>query len=153
MDNQLNNSSQEKKDQNQNVDKKQELESNFDNSIPEELLQEIPEPERSKIISVIRHSSASGFVSGFNPLSSKINENHITKLIENADNFDKRDREERQNLRLYYLLIFLISLLFLGFLIIFLKDDRELLYKIIIAIISFIGGFGFGKTQKFFSSD
>jgi hypothetical protein len=39
-------------------------------------------------------------------------------------------------------------LAFLGFLIVFLKEDKELLYKIIIAIISFIGGFEIGRTTN-----
>lgn len=38
--------------------------------------------------------------------------------------------------------------MFVGFLIVFLQSNEDLLIKIVIAIISFIGGFGFGKTTS-----
>lgn len=68
--------------------------------------------------------------------------------IDNSDAQDIRDREERKSDKNYQLILLIIGLVFLAFLVVFLKDDKELLYKIIIAIISFVGGFGLGKLAK-----
>lgn len=123
-----------------------DLSDNNDNIIPEEILESIPIEDRGRVVSIIKQSMFSGVMRRGNPISEKITGEHITKLIDKADNQDLRDREERSSERNYKLIIFIIGLFFLGFLIVFLKDDKELLYKIIIAIISFVGGFGFGKT-------
>jgi hypothetical protein len=119
-----------------------------DDIIPEEVLERIPVEERGKIVSVIKQSMFSSVMRKSNPISEKITSEHITKLIDKSDSHDIRDREERKSQRNYDLVILLIGLAFLGFLIVFLKDDKELLYKIIIAIISFIGGFGLGRTKS-----
>ncbi|MBX2930617.1 MAG: hypothetical protein KF781_01580 [Chitinophagaceae bacterium] len=73
--------------------------------------------------------------------------NIFQPYIEKSDKQDIRDRDERKSQRNHNTLILVIGLAFLGFLIVFLKDDKELLYKIIIAIISFVGGFGIGRTN------
>jgi len=118
----------------------------IDGIIPEELLNAIPEEDRGKIISIMQKTMFSSIVRSSNPLSEKITSDHITSIISNADIQDKRDRDERKGQRNYYLIILIIALVFLGFIIVFLKEEKELLYKIIIAIISFIGGFGIGKS-------
>jgi hypothetical protein len=112
--------------------------------IPEEILDEIPAEDKSKIISI--QTMFSGLMKRTNPLADKITEEHIHKLIDNADKQDLRNLEERKDQRKYNFLIFIISLIFLGFIIVYLKEDKEMLYRIIIAIISFLGGFGFGRT-------
>lgn len=116
--------------------------------IPEEILEAIPAEDRGKVVSIIKQSMFSGVMRRGNPISEKITEEHITKLIEKSDNQDVRDREERKSQRNYNLLLLIIGLVFLGFLIVYLKEDKELLYKIIIAIISFVGGFGIGRTMS-----
>jgi hypothetical protein len=115
--------------------------------IPEEILESIPAENRGKVVSIIKQSIFSGVMRRGNPISEKITEEHISKLIEKSDNQDLRDREERKSQRNYNLIIIIIVLLFLVFLIVYLKEDKELLYKIIIAIISFVGGFGVGRTS------
>lgn len=119
----------------------------IDGIIPKEILESIPVEDRGKFISVFQQSMFSDVMSRSNPISEKITSEHITKLIDNADNQDIRDRAEIRSQRYYNLIIFIIGLIFLGFLIVFLKDDKDLLYKIIIAIISFVGGFGIGRTK------
>jgi hypothetical protein len=115
--------------------------------IPEEILKSIPAENRGKVVSIIKQSIFSGVMRRGNPISEKITEEHISKLIEKSDNQDLRDREERKSQRNYNLILIIIGLFFLGFLIVYLKEDKELLYKIIIAIISFVGGFGVGRTS------
>lgn len=116
--------------------------------IPEEVFEGIPVEDRSRIKSIISQTMISGVMKRNNPISEKVTSEHITKLIENSDNQDKRDREERKSEKNYQIAFLIIALVFLAFLIVFLKDDQELLYKIIIAIISFIGGFGIGRTTN-----
>ncbi len=121
----------------------------FSEIIPEAVLEAIPIEDRSRIKSIIsRTMVSSGVMRGNNPISEKITSEHITKLIHNSDAQDIRDREERKSDKNYQLMFLVIGLVFLGFLIVFLKEDKELLYKIIIAIISFVGGFGIGKTSR-----
>ena len=117
-----------------------------DEIIPEEILEAIPAEDRGRIVSVIKQSMFSGVMRRGNPISEKITEAHITRLIERSENQDIRNREERKSQRTYNLILLIIGLTFLGFLIVYLKEDKELLYKIIIAIISFVGGFGIGRT-------
>ncbi len=132
--------------------KKKSIETETNNSeindelIPEEFLNAIPVEDRGKVSSIIKQSMFSAVMRRGNPISEKITEEHITKLIEKSDNQDIRDRAERKSQRNHNLTLLIIGLCFLGFLIVFLKEDKELLYKLIIAIISFVGGFGIGRT-------
>lgn len=121
---------------------------NDDSLIPEEILEAIPVEERGKVISVIKQSMFSSVTRRSNPIADKITTEHITQLISKSDEQDKRDREERKGQRNYNLLLLIIGLVFIGFLIVFLQRDKELLVKIIIAIISFVGGFGVGKSTS-----
>lgn len=121
---------------------------NDDSIIPDEILEAIPVEERGKVISVIKQSMFSSITRRSNPIADKITTEHITQLISKSDEQDKRDREERKGQRNYNLLLVLIGLAFIGFLIVFLQRDKELLVKIIIAIISFVGGFGVGKSTS-----
>lgn len=114
--------------------------------IPDEILEAIPVEERSKVISVIKQSMISSVTRRNNPIADKITTEHITQLISKSDEQDKRDREERKGQRSYNLILLLIGLAFIGFLVVFLQRDKELLIKIIVAIISFVGGFGLGKS-------
>ena len=120
--------------------------------IPNELLDAVPDKDREKLITIIQETMFSSITKSANNLTDKLTPDHITSIISNSDTQDKRDRDERKGQRNYHLLIFLLSLLFLGFIIVFLKDDKELLYKIIIAIISFLGGVGVGKSGIFLNS-
>ncbi len=120
----------------------------FDGLIPEEILEAIPEEDRGKFSSIISQTVFSGIMRRQNPISDKITTEHITQLIAKSDDQDRRDREERKGERNHNLILIIIILLFIGFLLILLQTNEELLIKVIIAIISFVGGFGFGKTKK-----
>ena len=119
---------------------------NSNGFIPDELLNSIPEKDREKFIAVIQETMFSSITKNSNNLTDKLTTDHITSIIINSDTQDKRDKDERKGQRKHNLLIFVLSLMFLGFIIVFLKDDKELLYKIIIAAISFLGGIGIGKS-------
>ena len=128
--------------------KKEDFDNNFDSIIPQGILESIPIEDRGKFTAVVRQAMFSSTTNRSNPISDKITTEHITQLITKSDDEDKRDRQERKGQQNYNLLLLVISLVFLGFLIVFLKDDKELLTKIILTIISFLGGFGLGKSNN-----
>ncbi len=125
-----------------------ETDDNQESLIPDEILEAIPVEERGKVISIIKQSMVSSITRRSNPIAEKITTEHITQLINKSDETDKRDRKERQGQRNHDLLLVIIGLIFIGFLIVFLQQDKDLLLKIVIAIISFVGGFGIGKSAK-----
>ena len=115
-------------------------------SISDELLETVSDKDREKLFAIFQETMFSTMTKSSDSLTEKLTTEHITSIINNSDEYDKRDRDERKGQRKYHFAIFALSIVFLGFIIIFLKDDKELLYKIIIAIISFLGGFGIGKS-------
>lgn len=121
---------------------------NSEGFIPDEILEAIPEEERGKVASIIKQTMISGVMRRSNPIADKITSEHITQLITKSDEHDIRDRAERKSERNYNLLLVLIGIVFIGFLIVFLQNNEDLLIKVIIGIISFIGGFGFGQSRK-----
>ncbi len=122
--------------------------SSSDEIIPEEVLDAIPEEDRGKVASIIKQTMISGVMRRSNPIAEKITPEHISQIISKSDDQDKRDRQERKGERNYNLLLIVIALLFVGFLIVFLQSNEDLLLKIVIGIISFVGGFGFGQSRK-----
>jgi hypothetical protein len=116
--------------------------------IPDEILEAIPEEDRGKVAGIIRQTMISGVMRRSNPIADKITSDHITQLISKSDEQDIRDRTERKGERNYNLILIIIALVFVGFLIIFLRSNEDLLIKIVIGIISFVGGFGFGQSRK-----
>lgn len=116
--------------------------------IPEEVLEAFPEEDRGRIESVMRQTIISGAMHRGNPIADKITSEHITQLITKSDDQDKREWEERGRDRNYNLILVGIGVAFVSFLVVFLKDNENLLLNLVLAIVSFIGGFGFGKFYK-----
>lgn len=133
---------------NDTQDSKKNQEQDNQEIIPEEILDAIPEEDRSRVASIIKQTMISGVMKRSNPIADKVTSDHITQLISSSDVQDSRDRKERKSERNYNLLLLVIGIIFVAFLIIFLQSNEDLLIKIVIAIISFIGGFGFGKTTS-----
>ena len=104
--------------------------------------------ERSGFKNKYTETIISGIMQKDSSISEKITSEHISKLIENSNAQDERDRNERKSDKNYQIIFLIIILFFIGFLVVFLKDDTELLTKIIITIISFGGGFGIGKIKQ-----
>ena len=119
-----------------------------DDIIPDEVLEALPEEDRGKVASIIKQTMVSGVMRRSNPIADKITSEHITQIISRSDDQDQRDRSERKGERNYNLILIILGLVFVAFLIVFLQSNEDLLIKIVIGIISFIGGFGFGKSRK-----
>jgi|SRR5690625_1486725 len=127
---------------------REEKENLSEDIIPEEVLEAFPEEERGRIESVMRQTIISGVMRRGNPIADKITSEHITQLITKSDDQDRREWEERSRDRNYNLILVGIGVVFVSFLVVFLKDNENLLLNLVLAIISFIGGFGFGKLYK-----
>ena len=97
---------------------------------------------------MMRQTIISGVMRRGNPIADKITSEHITQLITKSDDQDRREWEERSRDRNYNLILVGIGVVFVSFLVVFLKDNENLLLNLVLAIISFIGGFGFGKLYK-----
>lgn len=119
-----------------------------DSVIPDEVLERIPQRERKEFIQTI--TKVAGIFSPQNPLIKKITPDHISTLLQNADDCDKRDRDERQNERNYNFKI-MVTVLFTAVLVCALfiwTAQIDLLKFFIGAIFGFGGGFGVGKYYK-----
>lgn len=127
---------------------REEKENLSEDIIPEEVLEAFPEEERGRIESVMRQTIISGVMRRGNPIADKITSEHITQLITKSDDQDRREWEERSRDRNYNLILVGIGVVFVSFLVVFLKDNENLLLNLVLTIISFIGGFGFGKLYK-----
>lgn len=140
--------SQKSKEQDLSKSPDKTHENSGDGILPEEILDAIPEEDRGKVAGIIKRTMISGVMSSNNPIAEKVTSEHISTIISKSDNQDKRDREERKSERNHNLLLIVIALVFVSFLIVFLQRNENLLVKIVIGIISFIGGFGFGQSRK-----
>ena len=113
--------------------------------IPKDVLEQLP-PDIRKIVSM-QVSSISGHRN--NPLSAKINESHIDKILDLAGKDDERIHEDVREARKYNLVYVVISLALFVFLTIFLANSNAELYKEILKLFAvFAGGFGGGFGVK-----
>ena len=52
--------------------------------IPDEILEQMPEEERGRVISIMKQTMFSGIMSRKNPIAEKITEGHIDKMIDES---------------------------------------------------------------------
>ncbi len=80
-----------------------------------------------------------------NPLSSKITEKHIDKVLDLSAKEDERQYADTKSSRIFRLIYILVVFAFFAFLIIFLADkDKDLLKELIKYLGIFLGGLGAG---------
>jgi thiol:disulfide interchange protein len=83
------------------------------------------------------------------PLQRKINEEHISKVLEIADKDSQRSYDDAQSSKRYFLAYIVLSFLLFGFIIVFLADKNPTLLRDILFILgAFAGGFGAGYGIK-----
>lgn len=112
-----------------------------------EIFENMP-PEIKKVVEMgISMQRFSGSMP--NPLLSKINENHIDKILEISQKEEDNSYKDAQSTKKYGLIYFILIILFIGFLICYLVDkDKSLLLTIIEKGLFIIGGFGGGYGFK-----
>ena len=109
---------------------------------------------------VIKQMTAMMGVSSFsNPLHDKMNEQHVSTVLELAVKHDEREFElakGNQSLtasnRWFGLSVFFVMIIFVGFVLLLFKDKPDILIPIITAIITlpagFAGGWGYAKHKS-----
>lgn len=120
--------------------------------------QEIEEPEiLKKLPPEIKKVVEMGFsmqrISGpmQNPLLSKLNENHINRILDIGEKEEENIFKDSQSNKKYNLIYFILGILLFVFLVIFLgKDNKDLFLEILKVGILLIGGFGGGFGYKTF---
>lgn len=105
-------------------------------------------PQEAKaIVRMMMSRSISTSSSSF--LQDKVNSEHISKILDIAEEDNKRELEDTKIARLYNLINLVIVLVFLGFLTVFLANKDLSTYQDIVRIlIIFGGGFGAGFGYK-----
>lgn len=115
--------------------------------IDPEILEDLP-PEVKKVVEMgISMQRISGPAP--NPLFSKINENHIDKILQLAEKEESNTFIDAQSNKKYSVFYFIAIIAFFIFLIVFLVDrDKALLLSILEKTAYVLGGFGGGYGLK-----
>lgn len=119
----------------------------------ENILDEIPEEHRKKIERTIIESSVMmrGMVHPENAIMNKISEEHITEYLAGARKEMENSFAEKKQNKVFIFLTLLITLVFFCIIILLLRDDSEVMEKIIYALIGLaagaFGGYGVGKNR------
>lgn len=119
----------------------------------ENILDEIPEEHRKKIERTIIESSVMmrGMVHPENAIMNKIYEEHITEYLAGARKEMENSFAEKKQNKVFIFLTLLITLVFFCIIILLLRDDSEVMEKIIYALIGLaagaFGGYGVGKNR------
>ena len=109
-----------------------------------EVLKNLP-PEVKKILFSLQ--AFSGPV--FHPVTKKINEAHIDKLLDQAEKDSDRDFKDRTSTRRYSFAGFIVICLLFVFITYYLTSiDKDLYRDVIKVLIGLIGGFGGGFAFK-----
>jgi len=112
-----------------------------------EILEDLPHEARKVIEFGMSMQRVSGRIP--NPLLEKINEEHITKILELSRSEDEKSFEFAKQGRLFNLIFVIIFVALFIFLVTYLaKDNSELLKDIIKMVVAAIGGFGAGYGYK-----
>ena len=118
---------------------------------PEELSELFGDEKSSNktaILKAVSHISRSfGVMEPQNPLTEKITSEHIGKIIDNDEKQSVREDADKKDERKYNIWLIIIVLTFSLILTYFLihSNHTELIEKILILVMGFVGGFGYGK--------
>lgn len=93
-----------------------------------------------------------GHISQENEIAKKINEEHIANYLDGAKEQMQNDYKERHERKIYTVTLVFLALLFFIAIILILKDNPDVLEKIIYSVAGLMagafGGYGFGKHSN-----
>lgn len=119
---------------------------NPDDPIDAEVLENLP-PEMRREVKEFLFQKISGPMP--NPIMSKVNGEHIDKMLDIAKESDKYDFDDNQSSKLYNLIYVVLGILFFIFLVIYLaKENPDLFVEILKIVVLIGGGFGGGYGYK-----
>ncbi|HEY9848568.1 MAG TPA: hypothetical protein V6D28_03850 [Leptolyngbyaceae cyanobacterium] len=114
---------------------------------PEEL-ENLPPQIKREITAILSMQRISGAISPLSPIREKINEQHISKILEIAEKDDERAFADTQSARIYGFLTFIVAIGFLVFLTVFLVNKDVAVYQDVLKLLIIFGG-GFGSGFGF----
>lgn len=132
----------------QDTPARKELPADAEPIVSPEVLEKLPPEAKQEIIklSAFMGSFASP---GHSPILKKINEEHISKILDFSENDSKRVYQDAQTTKRYNLAYALLFCAVAVFLVIYLSDKNpELLKEILKLLIAFLGGLGAGYGLK-----
>jgi len=138
--------SDEKSDQKKNSTEQEEQEPKTDEVIAEGVFEKLP-PEVKKVMEI--GFSMQRFSGPVPPFLTKINEAHISKILELAEKDDERAFADTQSSKRYILAYVLIFSVLFVFATVFLVGQNTELYKEMLKLLAmFLGGLGSGFGLK-----
>ncbi len=132
-----------------NVDK-----DNLEEAELEDVLESVP-PEHRKVIERMMISSSIQMRSISSPetaVMKKLTQDHISKYLDGAELEMKNSYAEKFHRKVFTFLTMIVAMAFFIFLVILLKDNPDVMEKIIYivggVVIGAFGGYGFGKNRN-----
>ena len=119
--------------------------------LPDEIIEKFPPEDRKQIQRIFSSMVVSGYSGPMqNPLARKLNEGHITKIIDNTEKEDQRLFQNAREERKVGLTVFFgILIPVVGLLVFFtLSNKIEVLIPMLSALVGFGGGYGIGRTRS-----
>jgi hypothetical protein len=116
-------------------------------SIEPEVLDKLPPDTKKRLVEMNSFMALSGPL--VPPFLKKINEEHISKVLEISDKDSQRAYDDAQATKKYTLAYIVLSFLLFGFIVVYLADRNPALLKDILIVLGiFAGGFGSGFGVK-----
>ena len=121
-----------------------------DMSVSSDALDEIAPDDRSIFTRTISSFAAQFIAPVVNPIFEKFTSDHISTIIDNAENERIRESEADKSRRKYQFAYFLIGLFaFIGLIVFFtLTDNGELIVPLITGALGFFGGLAAGRYTR-----
>lgn len=113
-----------------------------------EELENLPPDVKREMSLILSMQRFSGSISPLSPIREKINEQHISKILEIAEKDDERAFADTQSARIYGFLTFIVATGFLVFLTVFLVNKDVAVYQDVLKLLIIFGG-GFGSGFGF----
>ena len=111
-------------------------------------LENLPPEIKREITAFLSMQRISASASSLSPIQEKINEQHISKILEIAEKDDERAFADTQSARIYGFLTFIVAIGFLVFLTVFLVSKDVAVYQDVLKLLIIFGG-GFGSGFGF----
>lgn len=126
-----------------------------DVEFPEEvsqIMESMPETERHVMTKFFYRATSMVRVSPEMEVSKKLSPEHITKMLENESTAMRYQHEDEQQSRRHHLIYVIIAVILIMFLVLTLKDNPDVLEKILYAaggmVAGAAGGYGYAQSRK-----
>lgn len=118
----------------------------------EAMIEHLPEDKQKLIIQETFGMMGIGRLAPENELAKKINETHITNYLDGAREQMQNDYKEKHEKKIFVVVLVALALAFFTTIIVLLKDNPDVLEKIIYSvggvIVGAFGGYGFGRQKR-----